>query len=81
MKITIADMDEIIAIQFSNIIYFGQAAIDKAMALKDFTNIHSRAIFKFMAVLDLDSKWEEYLTYPTLFKLSELKEYCEQQAK
>jgi hypothetical protein len=76
MQLTEQDSDEIVAIQFGSDIYFGQQAIDKAIELKDFTCLHSRWVFKFMAEMDLSPKWEEYANYPTIFKLSWYKRYA-----
>ena len=70
------DLDEIIAIQFGKDIYFGQTAIDKCLELQDFTCIHRRAVFKLMACLDVGEHWEGFAYAPTLFKMSELKEFC-----
>lgn len=77
MNITKQDMEEIVAIQFGNDIYFAQTALDKAIELQDFTCLYPRATFKFMAEMDLSPKWAEYAEYPTIFDLKEYKEYCE----
>jgi hypothetical protein len=70
-EITQEDMEDIIAIQFGDDIYFGQKAVDKAIELQDFTNLHPRSTFKFMAELDLSPKWAEYAAYPTIFTMKE----------
>ncbi len=71
------DNDDIVALYIKGGIYFGQYAIDKAKEIGEVDGIIRRAIFKFMAELDLDPKWEEYANYPTLFTLSELNKFCE----
>jgi len=76
INITDKDMDEIIAIQFGDDIYFGKTAVDKAIYLQDFQKIYSRAIFKFLFEIDLNPKWAEYAEYPTLFTLSEYNNFC-----
>lgn len=78
MNITQQDMEEIIAIQFGDGIYFAQAALDKVRELQDYTCLHPRATFKFMAEMDLSPKWEEYAGYPTIFDLKEYRKYCEE---
>lgn len=73
------DDDEIVAIQFDNEIYFKQAAVDKVLELKDFTILHSRWIFKFMAMMDLDPRWKEFASYPTLFRISEVEAFTKRE--
>lgn len=71
MNFTDQDSDEIVALYINDVIYLGQAAIDKVHEVGKVDGIIKRAIFKFMAEFDLDPKWEEYANYPTLFTLTE----------
>jgi hypothetical protein len=71
MKISESDLDEIIAIQFGNEVIFGRAAIERALHQKNFTRVHSRAVFKLMSCMDLGPQWTEYAECPTLFSMQE----------
>ena len=77
MNITDQDHDEIIAIQFGNDIYLAQTAINKAIELQDFTCIYSRAMFKLMSIMDLDPRWGMYADAPTIFTMTEYREFSE----
>jgi len=70
-----SDFDEIVAIQIKNDIYFGETAINKTIALQDFTRLFSRAVFKFMAIMDLGPQWDEFANSPTLFTITEYKNF------
>lgn len=65
------DHDDIVALYINGEIYLGQAAIDKAREHGEVNGVIKRAIFKFMAMFDLDPKWEAYSQYPTLFTMTE----------
>lgn len=75
-EITDQDHDEIIAINVNNIVYLGSMAIEMAIKHNNVDCVYGRSLFKLLAELDLDPRWAEYATYPTLFKMSELKIYC-----
>lgn len=70
-----SDYDEIIAIQIGSDIYFGQLAIDKGIEFNQVDKLFNRAIFKLLAHLDLDPKWEEYSSFPTIFTWTQYKEF------
>jgi hypothetical protein len=74
-NITQEDMEDIIAIQFGTDVYFGMKAVDRAIELGTFTNLHPRSTFKFMAMLDLSPKWAEYAAYPTIFTMKQFKDF------
>jgi len=76
MNITDQDHDEIIAIQIGSNIYFHQHAIDKTIEAGGFYKLHPRSTFKFMAEMDLDPKWSEYATYPTIFTMKQYRDYA-----
>lgn len=63
-------LDEIIAIRFTdNKVLFGMPAVERAINDKTYEQLISRAEFRFMADMDLSSKWVDYAeTAPTLFK-------------
>lgn len=65
------DENEIVALYINDTIYLGQTAIEKAKEAGTVDGIIRRTIFKFMAEFDLDPKWAEYATYPTLFTMTE----------
>ncbi len=67
INISDKDHEEIIAIQIDNDIYFGQLAIAKVREIQRITRVHSRAVFKFMAEMDLGARWKEYSEFPTIF--------------
>lgn len=75
MIITKKDYEDIIAIQFNDDIYFGKYAIEKAISIQYFTFLHPRSTFKFMAMLDLEPKWAEYATYPTIFNIADYRKF------
>ena len=63
---------EIIAIRFKDKILFGHDAITTAKAVANYTQLISRAEFRFMSQLDLGDKWRQYAEdAPTLFVFPE----------
>ncbi len=75
IDMTDKDFDEIVALLIGSDIYFGQLAIDKAKEKGQVDGIIKRCVFKFMADMDLDPRWEDYANSPTLFTISQYNEH------
>lgn len=78
LEITAQDMDEIIALKINGEIYGAHTAIEMARQARTVEDIYSRAVFKFMADMDIGVKWAKWCKLPTLFLLTEYNKYCEE---
>lgn len=68
------DLDEVIAFRIDDEIWFGQEAVNRVLARGSYVQYYTRALFKFMAEMDLNPKWKEWSdNAPTLFLRSDIK--------
>jgi hypothetical protein len=72
--------DDVVALLIGKNIYLGQLARDKAKEHGTVDGIIKRTIFKFMAELDLDPRWQNYANTPTLFTITEYNNWIKDQS-
>lgn len=66
------EFNDIIAIRFDGMIYFGEKAIQVLNEKQEYDQLISCAEFRFMSWFDLGDKWGEYAdNAPTLFRLTD----------
>lgn len=78
LDITAQDMDEIIALQINGEIYGKHSAVFMAKLTGNVERVYSRAVFKFMADMDVGIKWKEWSEFPTLFTMTEYNKFCKE---
>ena len=69
------DFDEIVAIMVNGEIYSKHSAFEEAKRIGNVQRIYSRAVFKFIYCMDSDDTWREWNELPTLFSMTEYREF------